>query len=124
MFFDYDEATLRPESSIELDKYFELLQQRPTIYVEIAGHTDSIGSDSYNLKLSQDRAQSVVDYLVSKGLDKKRFLPSGYGEKHPIADNTNPDGTDNPAGRQLNRRTELIIHETLTEGKNWKRHYP
>lgn len=123
VFFDYDSSTLRKESFIELDKYAQILIQKPTIYVEIAGHTDSIGSKDYNLKLSQSRAESVVKYLVSKGVEEKRFLAVGYGKKHPIAKNTNPDGTDNPEGRQLNRRTELIVHETLVEGKNWKRHY-
>ncbi len=124
VFFDYDSSSLRKESFIELDKYATILQHQPTLYVEIAGHTDSIGSASYNQKLSQSRAEAVVEYFVTqKGLERKRFLATGYGKKHPVAPNTNPDGTDNPKGRQLNRRTELIIHETLVEGQNWKRHY-
>jgi outer membrane protein OmpA-like peptidoglycan-associated protein len=81
----------------------------PRIIVEISSHTDSVSSDEYNMKLSQKRAESVVKYLISKGIEKERLVAKGYGESKPIAPNTNPDGTDNPEGRQKNRRTEFKI---------------
>ena len=84
-----------------------------SIIIEIGSHTDSRGTDLYNETLSQNRAQSVVDYLVSKGIDKKRIKAKGYGEKEPIAPNQNPDGTDNPEGRQMNRRTEFRVVGTI-----------
>ena len=78
--------------------------------VEVAGHTDSVGSDAYNQKLSERRAKTVYDYLTSNGVDAGRLVgPTGYGESRPIAPNTNPDGSDNPEGRAQNRRTELNV---------------
>lgn len=123
VFFDYDKSDLKDISFHELDKYVKLLKERPTLYVEIAGHTDSRGNDDYNQTLSEDRAKAVVDYLVEKGVERKRLNATGYGEKHPVKPNDKEDGSDNPDGRAMNRRTELIIHETLKEGMNWKRHY-
>ena len=72
-------------------------------------HTDSKGTDAYNIKLSQARAQSCVDYLASKGVPISRMVAKGYGESRPIAPNTSPTGKDNPDGRQLNRRTEFKV---------------
>ncbi len=118
VFFDYNKATLRKESFKELDRYLDILNQYPTLYIEIAGHTDSIGSQRYNEKLSQQRTESVVEYFVSKGIEKKRLYGLGYGERFPIAPNTK-NGKDNPQGRQQNRRTEIIIHEELKEGIPW-----
>jgi outer membrane protein OmpA-like peptidoglycan-associated protein len=85
----------------------------PNAVVEIGSHTDSTGTDSYNMKLSQRRSESVVSYLISKGIPTERLVAKGYGMRLPIAPNTNPDGSDNPEGRQLNRRTVMkIIGET------------
>jgi OmpA-OmpF porin, OOP family len=81
----------------------------PNAIVEVGSHTDSTGSDVYNMKLSQRRSESVVDYLISKGIPSERLVAKGYGMSIPIAPNTNPDGSDNPAGRNLNRRTEIKI---------------
>jgi outer membrane protein OmpA-like peptidoglycan-associated protein/tetratricopeptide (TPR) repeat protein len=103
IFFDFDKATLRPESTVELENLRKILVDNGTIKVEISGHTDSKGSDEYNLKLSDDRAKAVVDYLISKGIKKERLVYKGYGESVPIASN------DNEEGRQLNRRTEFKI---------------
>lgn len=103
IFFDFDKATLRPESTSELERLTKLLQDVPSMKIEIGGHTDSKGSDEYNMKLSGSRAQSVVDYLVSKGIDKSRLTSKGYGETKPMADNNTEEG------RQLNRRTEFEI---------------
>jgi OOP family OmpA-OmpF porin len=78
--------------------------------VEVAGHTDAIGTAEYNQGLSERRARAVYDYLTSHGVDASRISgPNGYGETRPIAPNTNADGSDNPEGRARNRRTELNV---------------
>ena len=78
--------------------------------VEVAAHTDSIGTEQYNQGLSERRAQAVYDYLKDHGIDSGRMVgPNGYGETRPIAPNTNEDGSDNPEGRAKNRRTELNV---------------
>lgn len=113
IYYDYDKWNLREESQKSLDNLLFLLNENPTIIVEIGSHTDSKGSDDYNKKLSQRRAESVLKYLTAKGIDKKRLKAKGYGETVPIAPNENPDGTDNPEGRQMNRRTVFkIVGET------------
>jgi len=81
IYFDYDKATIRDESEIALLKIIEYLNFYPDIRVELSAHTDARGSDSYNKKLSQKRAESTVKYLINKGIDVKRLLPVGYGEK-------------------------------------------
>ena len=103
IFYDFDKATLRNESKTELDKLYKLLMQNPGMQVEIRSHTDNRGSDEYNLRLSQSRAQSVIDYLIQKGISSQLLIAKGYGKTQPVADND----TDN--GRQLNRRTEFKI---------------
>ncbi len=113
IFYDFDKATLRPESFPPLDTIANLLTQNPAIIVEIGANTDSKGDDAYNLRLSQARAQSVVDYLVQKGIPVERLQAKGYGETNQIAPNTLPNGKDNPDGRQLNRRTEFKIIGTI-----------
>ena len=85
------------------------MQNNPQIIVEISSHTDSKGNDNYNMKLSQRRAESVVNYLVSKGIKAERLKAKGYGESKPVAPNEKPDGSDNPEGRALNRRTDFKI---------------
>ena len=103
IFFDFDKATLRPESYNELDRLVQLLTENPNIKVEISAHTDSKGSDEYNLKLSQKRAESVVNYLIGKGIPASRLIAKGYGETQPI------DTNDTEEGRQNNRRVEFKI---------------
>lgn len=105
IYFDYDKATLRPESIEELERVVQFLQENPSLKVEISGHTDSDGSEAYNLRLSQARAQSVVDYLISRGIASERLIARGYGESRPVAPN------DTPENKQKNRRTELKILE-------------
>ncbi|MFM7856901.1 MAG: OmpA family protein [Flammeovirgaceae bacterium] len=111
IYFEYDKADINRESATELDKLVQILEDNLDIKIEMGSHTDSIASNAYNLELSQRRAQSTVDYLIRKGIDPKRLSAKGYGEERPIARNTNPDGTDNPVGRQKNRRTEFRIVE-------------
>jgi len=105
IFFDFNKATLRDESVAELDRLYKLLEELPTLKIEISGHTDNVGSASYNQGLSENRAKAVVNYLTGKGINKERLLFEGYGFEQPIASN------DNEAGRQQNRRTEFKVLE-------------
>jgi outer membrane protein OmpA-like peptidoglycan-associated protein len=105
IFYDVDKATLRPESVAELERLNKLMVENPSLKIEIGGHTDSDGSDAHNETLSQNRAQSVVDFLVGKGVNIGRMVAKGYGEKSPVAPN------DTKENKQLNRRTELKILE-------------
>jgi outer membrane protein OmpA-like peptidoglycan-associated protein len=106
IYFDFDRTTLKSESFVELDKVVDFLKQNPHVEIEISGHTDSKGSDDYNLNLSQGRSQSVVDYLVSQGIDEFRLTAHGYGESKPI------DTNDTDDGRANNRRVEFTILKT------------
>lgn len=103
VFFDFDKWDLRPESFLELDRVVQLLKDNPAIEIEMSAHTDSKGSDEYNFKLSDNRARSVMEYILSKGIDSKRITSHGYGESQPVATNETDDG------RQLNRRVEFKI---------------
>ena len=103
VFFDFDKWDLRPESYIELNRVVKLLVENPSIEIEMSAHTDSRGSDEYNFKLSDNRAKSVMEYIISKGIDPSRITSHGYGETKPVATN------DTDEGRQLNRRVEFEI---------------
>lgn len=107
--YDFDKADLRPESKTVLNGLVTILKDNPKIKIELSSHTDSIGSDAYNLNLSQMRAQSCVDYIIASGIETERIFAKGYGRTKPIAPNSTPDGKDNPDGRQLNRRTEFTV---------------
>ena len=130
IFYDFDKATLRPESKTALDSMVMILKDNPQIVIEMASHTDRWGNDNYNLKLSDRRAQSVVDYLIAAGIDPSRLRPKGYGETRPktvtkrIArlypqfkegDVLNEeyieklDKPDQDAADQINRRTEFQV---------------
>ena len=109
VYYDFNKWKLRPESFPALDELVNMLKDDPNMQIELSSHTDSKGTDEYNMKLSQRRAQSVVNYLVGKGIDKSRLKAQGYGESQPVAENENTDGTDNPEGRQQNRRTEFKV---------------
>jgi len=109
--FDFDKWTIRKDAEETLSKVGEVISayQHPVI---ITGHTDSKGSESYNLELSKKRAESVKKWLVDQaGIDSKRIETMGKGESEPVAPNTNPDGSDNPEGRQKNRRVEIRIRK-------------
>ncbi len=104
IYFDFDKATLRPESKNELNNAVRWLNQNPNYHIEIGGHTDAKGSDTYNIRLSKRRAQSVKDYLVTEGgINPGRLESYGYGERMPIATNSTDEG------RQLNRRVEFKV---------------
>jgi outer membrane protein OmpA-like peptidoglycan-associated protein len=114
VFFKYDSDEIIEESLPDLEKLAFLLNKNLAITIEISGHTDSKGNDAYNNKLSTKRAVSVRTYLIKNGVDGSRITAIGKGEAEPIARNSNPDGSDNPEGRQLNRRIELKV---LTNGE-------
>jgi OmpA-OmpF porin, OOP family len=103
IYFDFDKTTLKKESFVELNKVVDFLKENPTVEIEIAGHTDNKGSDDYNANLSQGRSQSVVDYIVSQGIESSRMSAHGYGEAKPIETN------DTDAGRANNRRVEFTV---------------
>jgi outer membrane protein OmpA-like peptidoglycan-associated protein len=105
--FDFNTANLRPESETELNKLAEILKNNINTSVNIVGHTDSVGSDAYNLNLSKQRAEAVVNYLINKGIDGKRLISIGKGESEPIATNDTEDG------RAINRRVEYIINSEI-----------
>lgn len=105
VFYDFDKATLRPESSTELDALVQLLKDNGKLRIELGSHTDDKGADDYNQKLSEARAASVVAYLAGKGIERDRLVAKGYGETSPVAAN------DTDENRQLNRRTEFKVLE-------------
>jgi outer membrane protein OmpA-like peptidoglycan-associated protein len=107
--YDSNKATLRPSSHKTLSDLVEVMKIKNKMEIEIAGHTDNIGSDEHNLKLSQERADAVRNHLIAKGIEANRVVAKGYGAEEPVAPNTNPDGSDNPDGRQRNRRTEVKV---------------
>lgn len=111
IYYDLDKADIRTDAAKELDKLVQLLIDNPEIKIELSSHTDSIATVEYNINLSQRRAESAVNYIVQRGISPDRLVAKGYGELRPVARNTNPDGTDNPAGRDRNRRTEFKILE-------------
>ena len=109
IYYGYDSSILRDESFPVLDQLVSMMNENKNMKLEIGAHTDSKGSDGYNIKLSDARARSVVNYLISKGIAADRLESKGYGESKPIAENSKSDGSDNPDGRQKNRRTEFKI---------------
>lgn len=111
VYFGYDSANINRVAARELDKLVDILSDNPEIKIELSSHTDSVGTDSKNMDLSQRRAASSVSYLIKKGIAAERLVAKGYGETKPVARNTNRDGTDNSAGRARNRRTEFRILE-------------
>jgi len=108
--FGYDSYELNDVSMNFLDtKLIPILHDKPGIRIEISAHTDNKGNNSYNQELSQKRAESVMNYIISKGIDQKRLEAVGYGESRPIEPNEFEDGNDNPEGRSRNRRVEMKI---------------
>lgn len=103
--FDHDKATLRPEAEDKLDEILSILEKYPNWIVEISGHTDNVGGQDYNADLSQRRAETVVEWLIDKGIDKSRLVPKGYGAAFPI------DTNETEEGRLNNRRVEMKVLE-------------
>jgi len=103
VFFDVNKFDLKPESEAELDIVVQLMNDNPTVKIQIGGHTDNVGKPTDNLTLSNNRARSVVTYLISKGIPTARLSAKGFGETQPVADNKTEDG------KALNRRTEMKV---------------
>jgi OmpA-OmpF porin, OOP family len=103
VYFDTGKSTLKPESFTELNELVEVMRLKTKMVVEIAGHTDDIGDDTDNLKLSQGRADSVKKYLISRGISPSRIIAKGYGDTQAVVLN------DSDENRQKNRRTEVRI---------------
>jgi OOP family OmpA-OmpF porin len=100
-FFDFDKATLKPAGEQKVDEVVQALKADPRLRALVEGHTDSVGSDAYNQRLSERRAKAVRDYMVSQGIDSTRISTRGYGETKPVASNTTAEG------RAKNRRVEI-----------------
>ena len=103
VYFNTGRAVLKPESFTSLNNLVEVMKLKPTMVIEISGHTDDVGDDALNLELSQKRAESVRNYLIKNGIASNRVTAKGYGETQPIADNSTPEG------KAKNRRTEVKI---------------
>ena len=101
--FDFDKSNIRPDAEVILDEAVATLKAERDVHVSVEGHTDAIGSDAYNQRLSERRARSVADYLSRNGIGRDRLGTEGFGESHPVASNTDEDG------RAQNRRVELRI---------------
>lgn len=106
IYYDLDKAEIRSDAAVELDKLVKLLQDNPSIRIELSSHTDARSSDAYNLDLSQRRAQSAVDYIVSKGISADRLVAKGYGESQLIIKDAQTEEE-----HQVNRRTEFKVIE-------------
>ena len=100
--FDFDKVHLRPEGEAKVDHAVRVMQENPSMRVVVEGYTDSIGSDAYNMQLSERRAETVRDYMVKKGISPSRITTRGFGKSNPIASNKTA------AGRAENRRVEII----------------
>lgn len=108
--FLFDKADIRPAAQGALKQVASVIRERAKGQVRIQGHTDAKGSDAYNERLSTRRADAVKAWLVSKeGLGQFAFATQGFGAKRPVASNTKPDGSDDPEGRQKNRRVEIVV---------------
>lgn len=107
--FDFDEATIRQGARSTLDSLAELILASGNGTIAIEGHTDSRGEAAYNQRLSEERAKAVARYLATKGVPASRLETEGLGAARPAAPNTRPDGSDDEAGRQRNRRVEVIL---------------
>jgi outer membrane protein OmpA-like peptidoglycan-associated protein len=110
--FDFDKADLLPNARQTLEKAAQIIRDRAKGEVRIEGYTDAKGSDAYNQKLSERRAEAVKAWFVNQGnIRNLKFVTQGLGAKNPVAPNTKPDGSDDPDGRQKNRRVEITIRK-------------
>lgn len=109
IYYEFAESKLTAEAPATLHAIIEFLDTHPNALIEVSAHTDNIGSAAFNLALSKERCEAAVNYLVHEGIDESRISMQWYGETKPVAPNYLPDGSDNPDGRALNRRTEFKI---------------
>lgn len=116
IYYEYGKFRLKKEQKDIIDEaVVSLMKEAPEIVVELSSHTDDHGGESFNLKLSQKRADEIVSYVVKQGIEKNRIIGKGYGYTVPVAPNKFDDGTDNPDGRAMNRRTEFKVIGTVSE---------
>jgi photosystem I P700 chlorophyll a apoprotein A2 len=109
--FDFDKWTIRREAESTLDKVVSIVKAHARSRVRIDGHTDAKGDTAYNQQLSEQRAAAIKDWLVAHGASATNLSTRGWGKTKPVAPNSRPDGSDNPEGRQKNRRVELRIQK-------------
>jgi outer membrane protein OmpA-like peptidoglycan-associated protein len=109
IFFDFDKYSLTSQSKTTLDNLTDIMRLFPEMHIIAIGHTDAIGTESYNLDLSKKRADSAIGYLKTKGIESGRLQIKALGESEHIAINQNPDGSDNSEGRKFNRRVEFKV---------------
>jgi outer membrane protein OmpA-like peptidoglycan-associated protein len=109
VFFDFDKFSLTSQAKTTLDNLTDIMKLFPEMNILAIGHTDAIGTDTYNMNLSSKRADSAIGYLKTKGIEAGRLQIKALGETEPVAINQNPDGSDNPEGRKLNRRVEFKV---------------
>ncbi|MFY9529108.1 MAG: OmpA family protein [Candidatus Acidiferrales bacterium] len=108
--FDFDNADILPKAQFTLKQAADIVREKAKGTVRLEGHTDAIGSDAHNQKLSEQRAEAVKSWFIEKeGLRNVSFATKGYGASRPVAPNKKPDGSDDPDGRQKNRRVEIVI---------------
>lgn len=107
--FAFDQATLSPDAEVTLEALVPLLAKAGKHPAVVEGHTDAKGADAYNQTLSERRAESVKDWLVKRGALPAATTVQGWGERRPVAPNAKPDGSDDPAGRQKNRRVAVVL---------------
>ena len=108
--FDFDKADILPKAQSTLKQAADVVREKAKGTVRLEGHTDAIGSDAHNQKLSEQRAEAVKSWFIEKeGLRNMSFASKGYGASRPVAPNKKPDGSDDPEGRQKNRRVEIVI---------------
>jgi outer membrane protein OmpA-like peptidoglycan-associated protein len=116
--FEFDKYDLDQEAQKEVDRMLEVLLKYPDIQIELTGHTDAIGTNEYNIRLSNYRAKAVADYLIQNGVSPDRITTKGFGEAEPVAINKYEDGTDSPDGRRLNRHVSVrfsnLQHENVS----------
>jgi outer membrane protein OmpA-like peptidoglycan-associated protein len=109
--FDFDKTNIRRDAEEALGKVLVILRAHSASPITIEGHTDGKGRPAYNQKLSERRSESVKAWLVTHGVPARLIRTNGFGMRRPVAPNTKPDGSDDPAGRQKNRRVEIVVHK-------------
>ena len=113
--FDFDSHDLHDAAKAEAERIYEVMLKNPGLKLRLTGHTDAVGADEYNLRLSERRAQSIADYLAGRGIETSRISVTAAGETRPIAINKYEDGTDSPEGRRLNRHVSIKLENLQSE---------
>lgn len=116
IYFDFDKATIKPESKPVLDSVVTYMNQYPNINVKVESHADARGTDKYNMDLSERRAAATVDYLVEHGIDRSRLTSQGYGESRPVNDCTEPTGCTNEQYAKNRRSTFVVSNRNTSAG--------